>query len=198
MMNTTKIYLIRHAEPTARDIDRPLSEIGQRQAAKVAENLRDSGISLIYASPLKRARETAEFVANVCKSEIVERPGLEELNWEVWHKEGEKWDFVTAQEHLEDLPLFEEQNAFLRIAQDRAQDQINAIYKENVGRTVAVISHGNVIRSFLTGIMGAHVIGFLSLDIALTGVSLIEMNDRGRYKILFINNSDHLFPAPLA
>jgi broad specificity phosphatase PhoE len=122
----------------------------------------------------------------------VETPGLEELNWEVWHKEGERWDFVTAQEHLEDLPLFDEQSAFLRIAQEKAQAQINNIYKENIGRTIAVISHGNVIRSFLTGIMGASVIGFLSLDIALTGISLIEINEKGRYKILFINNSDHL------
>lgn len=191
-MATTKIFLIRHAEPVSRQGDTALSRWGELQAAKTAERLREEKIILIYASPLARAKQTAQFLANVCGCQIVERPGLEELNWEIWLKEAGSWDFQTARERMEEVPIHEEQGAYLRLAQQKALKQINEIYKENIGRNIAIISHGNVIRSFLTGIMGANVMGFLSLDIALMGISLIEIDEKGHYKILYINDYKHL------
>lgn len=68
-MNT--IYLVRHGENPAnithefasRNIDYSLNDKGRVQARQTAEYLLDKRIDEIYASPLKRARETAEIIA---------------------------------------------------------------------------------------------------------------------------------------
>lgn len=64
-----EIYLIRHGDAVARtenealaDADRPLTELGQSQAQAVGAGLQRRGVMLhvILASPLLRARQTAE------------------------------------------------------------------------------------------------------------------------------------------
>jgi probable phosphoglycerate mutase len=68
-MNT--IYLVRHGENPAnitmefasRNIDYPLNEKGREQAQQTGEYLAGKGIQEIYASPLKRAWETAQIIA---------------------------------------------------------------------------------------------------------------------------------------
>lgn len=67
----TKIFLVRHGqdEDNANGIlngrrDTPLTELGRNQASTVADKLKDDGIQVIYASPLKRAYETARIIAN--------------------------------------------------------------------------------------------------------------------------------------
>jgi probable phosphoglycerate mutase len=46
-------------------IDVPLNETGRRQASELAESLADAGFSQIVSSPLRRASETAEIIAEV-------------------------------------------------------------------------------------------------------------------------------------
>jgi broad specificity phosphatase PhoE len=66
-----KLHLVRHGESEAnrlhvisnRALPHPLTELGRRQARDVAERFRDASIDRIYASPVPRARETAEILA---------------------------------------------------------------------------------------------------------------------------------------
>ena len=46
-------------------VDIPLNQVGQAQARDAAERLRNRGIRTIVASPLSRARDTAQAVADV-------------------------------------------------------------------------------------------------------------------------------------
>ncbi len=66
----SKIFLVRHGQDmdNADGIlngkrDTELTELGREQAKKVAEKLRDNNVQIIYASPLKRAYETARIIA---------------------------------------------------------------------------------------------------------------------------------------
>lgn len=67
-----QLYLIRHAEAAPADADtaeadaaRPLTEFGSRQARAVAEALKAHSVAVgrILTSPLLRARQTAEVIA---------------------------------------------------------------------------------------------------------------------------------------
>lgn len=66
-----RLYFTRHGESEAntlriisnRNLPHPLTETGRLQAAALAENLRGKFITRIYASPLPRARETAEILS---------------------------------------------------------------------------------------------------------------------------------------
>jgi broad specificity phosphatase PhoE len=83
----TEIYLIRHADaiPEAEDL-RPgdydsqnLSALGSKQAAALAERLRTTRFDALYASPLGRARQTAEPVAAALGVAVETVPDLREI-----------------------------------------------------------------------------------------------------------------------
>jgi probable phosphoglycerate mutase len=71
MNGATKICVTRHGETDWNVaqilqgwIDVPLNELGRRQAYELADALADSGFSRIVSSPLRRASETAEIIAD--------------------------------------------------------------------------------------------------------------------------------------
>lgn len=68
----TEICVVRHGETDWNLtgvlqgwIDVPLNENGRRQAYEMAESFKGSGFSCVWTSPLRRAAETAEIVADV-------------------------------------------------------------------------------------------------------------------------------------
>ena len=73
---TLAMLLVRHAMPVrplageSSDIDRELSPEGMEQAKKLALTYADAGIAAIYSSPLRRAMQTAEPLANRLGIEI--------------------------------------------------------------------------------------------------------------------------------
>lgn len=81
------ILLIRHAiaaplgKPAKRDEDRPLTELGTRRFRKVAQALREIAPKprAILTSPLVRARQTAEILAEVwADADSAQRVALED------------------------------------------------------------------------------------------------------------------------
>ncbi len=66
-------YLFRHGETDYNkeqrwqgcSVDSELNSAGRAQAHELARRLKDSGLQIIYSSPLKRALETARIVASI-------------------------------------------------------------------------------------------------------------------------------------
>ena len=81
--NTTTIYIIRHGEKViATGIsDAPLTDNGKTQAAKLGAYLSNKTISHLYASPMRRARQTAEIIALQTGSSISFDDRLTEKNY---------------------------------------------------------------------------------------------------------------------
>jgi 8-oxo-dGTP diphosphatase len=77
-------YLIRHAAAGSRiewsgdDHLRPLSRRGERQAAAIAEQMRNAGVERILSSPYLRCRQTVEPLAGILGLDIQEHPSLAE------------------------------------------------------------------------------------------------------------------------
>jgi phosphohistidine phosphatase len=75
------LYLLRHADANTEavtDDARPLSEKGISQARKVGRFCKDHNLKpdLILTSPVRRAAETAEIVAEIIKGELMTEPWL--------------------------------------------------------------------------------------------------------------------------
>jgi broad specificity phosphatase PhoE len=64
-------------------IDIPLNPTGLAQARSAAQHLRHRGIKTIVASPLSRARVTAEIVAEALGLPVLIDPDLREVSWGV-------------------------------------------------------------------------------------------------------------------
>ncbi len=76
------IYLIRHAEAAAiwgDDQDPPLSENGQRQARQLVPRLTRKEPAKIISSPMQRARQTAQPLAQSWHQEVIIEPRLGEI-----------------------------------------------------------------------------------------------------------------------
>ena len=87
----TTVYLARHGQSdwnAARrwqgHADRPLTGLGRRQAAELAERLADTPLDAVYSSDLRRARETAEAVATKHGLPLHVLPELREVDVGSW------------------------------------------------------------------------------------------------------------------
>ena len=81
-------YFLRHGETelnarqlVAGSLDTELTALGQEQALHAAALLADEPITAVYASPLKRARDTATPIAGMLRLPVVVIPELAERNW---------------------------------------------------------------------------------------------------------------------
>lgn len=87
MSFTHSFYFLRHGEThfnrdrrTQGQLDTKLNDLGRAQASRAAEALRGEPIERIVASPLSRARDTAQVVADALGLEVATDPGLMECH----------------------------------------------------------------------------------------------------------------------
>ena len=115
------LYLIRHADALAlgergvtEDAERPLSEKGEEQANAAAKALKKHGVELdrLYASPLLRARQTADILVKSWSSGVLAvetcdalEPGSKprKLSRFLLKQEGEHIGLVGHMPHLAEL-----------------------------------------------------------------------------------------------
>lgn len=83
-----KIYMIRHGETDWNVIKRlqgrsdiPLNEAGRELAKRTGEAMRDIPFTRVYTSPLKRARETAEYIKGKRDIPVIIDERLIEMNF---------------------------------------------------------------------------------------------------------------------
>ena len=163
----TTILLARHGESDwnrARrwqgHADRPLTDVGRRQARDLAQRLADTELEAVYSSDLQRARETAEIVAGTRGLEVSATPALREVDvgsWSGltraeaedrfpeaylrWTDGGEGWDDGETYEELS----------------TRVVSAIREIAGDHPGELVLVLAHGGTIRAAHAAALGLDV-----------------------------------------
>ncbi len=103
--DSATLYLVRHGATDAnlqrpyvlqgRGIDLSLNAIGRQQAERVAALLARHSVAAVYASPMRRAAETAQAIAARCQAEVTFHEELVECNVGRW--EGLSWDGIREQ-----------------------------------------------------------------------------------------------------
>jgi 2,3-bisphosphoglycerate-dependent phosphoglycerate mutase len=106
-----RLYFVRHGESEAnvlqiisnRGYKHGLTDRGRQQALTLAQTLQDANIARIYASPLMRAVQTAEILADAWGVDYSTTPALREFDcgviedkddpasWMVWRNVWEDW-----------------------------------------------------------------------------------------------------------
>lgn len=156
---TTTLLLVRHGETDWNrerrfqgHADPPLNDRGRRQARELASTLAGDGISAVYASPLLRARETAEIVAAELGLAVALDDRLMEVDVGSWSgltrdeiearfpEEFVRWR--TGGHGWEDGETYEELAA-------RALQALLGIGAAHPHETVLVVGHGGTVRSLL-------------------------------------------------
>jgi probable phosphoglycerate mutase len=192
-----ELMLIRHGLPIRREgVDGPadpeLSTAGLEQARHLAAYLADEPIDAVYASPLQRARQTAEPVAASRNLEVTvidavaewdrnsnEYVPIEELkaaNDPRWHAmmRGE-WDADETPEEF----------------RSRVVQALDALVDAHPGQKIAVSCHGGVINAYLAHVLGLPVSqGFFYPN--YTSIHRIAASRSGHRSIVTVNETAHL------
>jgi broad specificity phosphatase PhoE len=79
----TVFYLVQHGEKKQQPGDPGLTELGRQQAGRTAQWLRQAGLSAVFSSPARRARETADLISSAAGVAVREDIRLRErMNWD--------------------------------------------------------------------------------------------------------------------
>ncbi|KEK25017.1 histidine phosphatase family protein [Bacillus gaemokensis] len=192
-----QILLIRHGESEA-DIlnvhegraDFELTEMGRRQVGSLVQKVKnDFPPDFIWASTLKRARETAEILAKTVGCSVKLEEELMEFNNGV--QAG--LSFEEAKKYPEPKFLhdrFENGESFIEFRM-RIETIFSKIVTENKYERIAIVAHGGVINSLLRAFFQMPINMDYYFKMGDTGISLIELTDKGKV-IHFINDTSHL------
>jgi broad specificity phosphatase PhoE len=197
----TTVKFVRHARSVYNDQgkmaglhDPPLSEAGYREAQIAARFLDGTVWNAAYASPLARARDTANVILGARHAELKLEPAIQELD--MGDFSGRAWDEVL----MDFSPAERETVTFWQMfARDRIPNQepyrsavhrimsfFERVGREHVGQTVLVVGHKGVMEVFLS-----ETIGFdPSVDwfeISGGSISTFQIAPDRRTKIVSIN-----------
>ncbi len=198
-----KLYLIRHGETAWNKehrwqgwTDIELSEEGIKQAELLGERFKNFQIDEIYSSPLKRAYETARPAAEKMGLEIVKMDNFKEINFGYWEGKDSKEltaeygeEFTKFMSDPENMP-FPGDGSFANV-EKRVMEGINKILEGKNGKSIAVVSHGGIVRIIIKALLGIEGEWFNKTWIDNTSISLIEIHKN--YNLLrVLNDFSHL------
>lgn len=160
----TTILLARHGESDWNrehrwqgHTDRPLTGLGRRQAAALAERLADVPLDAVYASDLVRARDTALAVAERKGLRVVARPDLREVDVGNWsgktRADVERSDPEGIARWLEGATGWLGGETYEEMAA-RAVAAVREIAAAHAGGRVLVVSHGGCMRAIHARALG--------------------------------------------
>jgi broad specificity phosphatase PhoE/ribonuclease HI len=203
----TRFLLLRHGQ-TALSVERrysghgelPLTEVGVNQAKAAAERLSTMDEigpdTPIVSSPLGRARQTAQMLADAVGGAVVIHPGLVETDFGQWEgltfAEAAGRDPRLHGEWLGDstipAPGGESFDAVHRRVR-RARDELIA---EHGGTTIVIVSHVTPIKSLLRMGLDAGPSLLFRLHLDLASLSVVEFYPDGNASVRLVNDTSHL------
>lgn len=189
-------YLVRHGSNdylgkalAGRLANVHLNEQGRAEAENIASVLFDVGIDRIISSPLERALETAQPLAEKTGLKIEVSPEILEINFGDWTGK--------AMKELDASPAWKHFNLYrsgTRIpngetmldAQSRMVAFLEQLRRDAPQQTIALFSHGDPIKSLFAYYLGIPLDLFTRIEISPGSYSILRLEDWGP-QILTIN-----------
>lgn len=200
----TEIYLIRHAQSEGNlyrmmqgQWDGEVTELGRRQIAALAERFRDVHIDAVYSSDLSRTRMTAGAILKYHDLPLHTSRALREMDLGPW--EGKFFGDLKKNEPEALRTFVLDMGSWHIDGAETCRDAAERIYpcfleiaRENDGKTVAVVSHGAVMRCLLSRCLGVGLGDTDALPISTnTGVTHL-FYDNGVFTADYLGDASHL------
>ncbi|CAB4884338.1 unannotated protein [freshwater metagenome] len=184
----TTIHFIRHGEtiltPTRKfsgtgALDPELTEDGLAQAERVAAEVVKLKPEVLISSPLKRARQTADAIAQTTSLEVIEDTDWYELSFGTW--DGKSIEEVKN-ETPDDYQAWLDSSSYgpgggesydeARIRIDAALEKVVAEYP---GKSIVVVTHNGVIKSAVNIVIDGPNDGVFHMDATPCSISTISI-----------------------
>ena len=201
-----KLILVRHGETEwnkQRRIqgcrsDTRLSPKGLEEADRLATVLRKERIDAIYSSPMKRAAETAQIIADACKMKVELFHELREIDAGALDGLFEReltgtyevaWKGLRGGNPSTPLPGGES----LQDLQKRTSWAVDRMLEKHVDGTVVVVAHLLANLAIVCQALGINLGQIARLRQAPASITILEMTTQGS-SLLLLNDTCHLQP----
>ncbi|MCJ7817197.1 MAG: histidine phosphatase family protein [Candidatus Aenigmarchaeota archaeon] len=195
-----KLILVRHGETewnvkgrVQGQADIALNRKGLEQAKKVGFRLKKEPIDVIYCSYMKRTRQTAASITRFHKVPVIYSNLIKERNF--GKLEGMHTDEYRRIREESGLPfhLYRPLGGENYIdLEKRVKKFLAMIKKKHSKQTVVVVSHGGVIRTFITVITKKPLAAVHEIEQHNASVNVIELSPGRQPKIHYLNSTEHL------
>ncbi|MBB4641905.1 histidine phosphatase family protein [Rhizorhapis suberifaciens] len=190
-----RFFLIRHGEHDALDrvlcgrtLDLSLNETGRRRSDLLGAALAEHQ-PILQCSPRKRARETAERMAQSCGGIPQIVSALDEIDFGEWS--GRVFESLHADHGWR---RWNEARAHSRPpggerivdVQARVANHLDLMREEHPKATIAMVSHSDVIRAAICHVLGLSPDHWKRFEIDCASVTSIEADDEG-YRLTSMN-----------
>jgi probable phosphoglycerate mutase len=168
-----------------------LSEDGKQEAAATAERIAAlKSVAAVYASPLERARATADIIAARRGLVVLTEPGLLECDigdWTGWEiaKAAKTPEWATVQRYPSGF-RFPGGESFVEI-QTRMTTTIAALVARHPGETVVAVSHADPIKTAVAHALGTPLDLFQRINITPASITAIAYRPHGP-SVLTVNS----------
>ena len=201
----TSVYLVRHGQTAWNKeeifrgrTDVPLDETGLKQAELAAEYFREMEIGAIYSSPLSRALQTGQKIAQFHNLKVQPLSGIIDMSFGDWegrqHQEIREKDNKTYRQwveepHLVRLPGGEG----LDDVRVRTMAALEEVIRKHPEKTLVLVSHRVICKVLICAILGLDNSHFWQITQDTTAINLIQYR-RGNYILSLMNETCHLKP----
>lgn len=201
MSDRTLLTLVRHGETSANltgvwhgSTDTPLTDRGHRQAERVARHLADTcaDATVLYASPLQRARHTAEAIGRALALAPQVEPGVAEYDLGSWEEK-------TYKELIEERKLWQNMQADPDFAPhggesprdvvERFRGSLERMQAAHPGERVLVVSHGGAMALLMAALLRGRLGEWYE---PMKNCAISELVLRPEPELLRFNLHDHL------
>lgn len=203
----THLILVRHGESEANrqghwqgHADGNLTPLGHLQAEEVAERLAawDPPVQHLYSSPLRRAVQTAQPIAQRLGLDLVIHPDLREIDvGQVSGLSNEEFaqrfpEVYTRWLNKDDLdftwPGGEQRRAFFQ----RVSRVVREVLSRHPGETVVLVTHAGTIRAAVAGLLGSRGAPWWSYKVGNASLTYLQVREGGEADLLLLGDVSHL------
>lgn len=198
---TTTFLLIRHGMTdavgqvaTGRQPGVMLNDEGREHVATLPQRLGTMPIDAVYASPMERTVATAYVLARALGLDVRLEPRFIEIEYGGWS--GRRYADLTSD------PIWAQYNTVRSISrppsgellldvQQRAVSAMLDLQAAHPGQTVAIVSHGDVLRAILQYFLGMPIDFVLRLELSPGRISVLQIG-AGAPRVLQVNGDTAL------
>lgn len=207
---TTRIVLIRHGDTAASHDNRftgandvPLSTEGRVHASELATRLSRYPVDAVYASSLRRAQETAGYIAQVHGLSVTPVDGLREMDHGAWN--GMTRDEIIQkfgqpqvdQYDADPYHFVPEGGESGEMVLRRSVPALQAIVRAHPGQVVVVVAHKTTNRLLICNFLGINPQLYRDkLAQRPACINILGFSDENTAELLLLNDIGHYAMSP--
>jgi broad specificity phosphatase PhoE len=196
----TTFYLVRHGDTgiknriSGRMSGVHLNETGRRQAEQLAGRFTGIAVDSLYSSPVERAVETAQPIAQRLNLTIQTAEAVSEIDYGEWT--GKSFDELSVDSRWQSFNVFRSGAQIpggenILQVQRRFVGWMEEVRRDQTDGRIVVVSHQDPIKAVVTYYADIHIDMFCRFDISNASVTVLRVDDRDA-SLITLNNVDAL------